>query len=227
MGEKNGFMKVYLLQTLKEIALLGGIKNKVEISSKELGKQLQTSQQSASRYLLELDKKRYIQRELGIKKQLIKITDSGENLLQDEYVDYQRIFDLSDKLYFKGTLTSGLGEGRYYTEQKGYVKQFKEKLGFSPYPGTLNIEIEHVEKNKLRLLKNHRAITIEGFNTDNRTFGNVRCFKAMLNNTKAVLVLPLRGHYSHILEFISPIFLRKKLDVEDGNSINIVIYLKE
>jgi len=220
-------MKSYLLQTLKEIALLGGIKNKVEISSKELGKQLKTSQQTASRYLLELDKKKLIKRELGIKKQLIKITDAGEKFLLEEYVDYQRIFELSDKLYFKGTVTSGLGEGRYYTEQKGYVKQFKEKLGFNPYPGTLNIEIEYVEKNKLRLLKDHRAIIIDGFQTDNRTFGNVRCFKARLNNTKAVLVLPMRGHYSQILEFISPIYLREKLNVKDGDSVNIVIYFKE
>lgn len=220
-------MKSYLLQTLKEIALLGGIKNKVEISSKELGNQLKTSQQTASRYLLELDKKKLIQRELGIKKQLIKITDSGENFLQDEYIDYQRIFELSDKLYFKGSITSGLGEGRYYTEQKGYLKQFKEKLGFTPYPGTLNIEIEYVEKNKLRLLKDHKAIIIDGFQTNNRTFGNVRCFKARLNNTKAVLVLPMRGHYSKILEFISPIYLREKLNVKDGDNVNIVIYFKK
>ena len=62
-------MKPYLLQTLKELALLGGIKNRVEISSLELANQLETSQQTASRYLVELDKKGMITRELGIKKQ--------------------------------------------------------------------------------------------------------------------------------------------------------------
>jgi len=40
-------MKPYLLETLKELALLGGIKNRVEISSLELAKQLETSQQTA------------------------------------------------------------------------------------------------------------------------------------------------------------------------------------
>ena len=67
-------MKPYLLQTLKELALLGAIKNKIEISSLELGKQIESSQQTASRYLLELDKKGMITRELGIKKQIIQIT---------------------------------------------------------------------------------------------------------------------------------------------------------
>jgi len=145
-------MKPYLLQTLKEIALLGGIKNKVELSSHELGKQINTSQQTASRYLLELDKKKLILREHGIKKQLILITDKGKNILQDEYAHYQRVFDLSDKIFFKGKVTSGLGEGKYYTEQKKYTKQFQEQLGFKPYPGTLNVEIEYVEKNKLNLI---------------------------------------------------------------------------
>ena len=70
-------MKPYLLQTIKELALLGAIKNKVEISSLELAKQLKTSQQTASRYLLDLDKNGMITRELGIKKQLIQITSMG------------------------------------------------------------------------------------------------------------------------------------------------------
>ena len=49
-------MKTYLLQMLKEIALLGALRDKIEISSIELASQIGTSQQTASRYLLELDK---------------------------------------------------------------------------------------------------------------------------------------------------------------------------
>jgi CTP-dependent riboflavin kinase len=49
---KGKLMKPYLLQTLKELALLGALKNKIEISSIELGKQIDASQQTASRYLL-------------------------------------------------------------------------------------------------------------------------------------------------------------------------------
>ena len=75
-------MKSYLLQTLKEIALLGGIKNRIEISSVELARKLETSQQTASRYLLELDQDGMITRELGIKKQLIQITVLGDEALQ-------------------------------------------------------------------------------------------------------------------------------------------------
>lgn len=217
-------MKTYLLQTLKELALLGAIKHKIEISSLELAKQLEASQQTASRYLLELDKKGLITREFGVKKQLITITSAGEETLQMEYSQYQQIFELTDRVIFEGKVVSGLGEGRYYTEQRGYVDQFKEKLGFVPYPGTLNVEIEHVERNKIRLLKDSKAINIEEFKTKNRTFGGVKCFRAEINGVNGAIVLPLRSHYSNILEFISQYYLREKLNLKDGDEVKITIY---
>jgi len=218
-------MKPYLLQILKELALLGATKNRVEISSLELAKQLETSQQTASRYLLELDKDGMITRELGIKKQLIQITGKGEKNLQEEYMQYQQIFELTNKIHFSGKIVSGMGEGKYYTKQSGYADQFKEKLDFDTFPGTLNVEIRHIEKNKLRLLKKYNAIQIDEFETDNRTFGGVKCFRATINNADGAIVLPLRSHYSNILEFISPHFLRDKLNLKDGDDVKIVIYL--
>jgi len=218
-------MKPYLLQTLKELALLGAIKNKIEISSLQLGKQIESSQQTASRYLLELDKIGMITRELGIKKQIIQITSLGEDALQNEHLQYQQIFELTDRVQFKGIVISGMGEGRYYTEQTGYVEQFKEKLGFSPYPGTLNVKIELIERNKLRFLKNNQAIEISEFKTRNRTFGAVRCFKAEINGIKGAIVLPMRSHYSNVLEFISQTYLREKLEIKDDDEVNVVIYL--
>lgn len=220
-------MKPYLLQTLKELALLGAIRNRIEISSHELAKQLETSQQTASRYLLELDNVQMVTRELGIKKQLIQITSLGTEILKEERSQYNQIFDLSNKVVFKGKVVSGMGEGKYYTEQRGYVDQFKNKLGFVPYPGTLNVEIEYVERNKLRLLKNYGGIVIDEFETKNRTFGSVLCLNATINNCKGAIVLPKRSHYSNILEFISPHYLREKLHLKDGGEVDIVIYLEK
>ena len=218
-------MKPYLLQTLKELALLGATKDKIEISSLELADQLGASQQTASRYLLELDRKGMIVRELGIKKQIIKISELGIEILKDEYFKYQQIFEMANKLYFTGRVVSGMGEGRYYTEQSGYVKQFKEKLGFVPFPGTLNVEIKQIERNRLRLLKNYNTICIDEFETENRTFGGVRCFFAEINGVEGAIVLPSRGHYSNILEIISLHHLRSKLNLSDGDEVKVVIYL--
>jgi len=218
-------MKPYLLQTLKELAMLGAVKNRIEISSLELANQLDTSQQTASRYLLDLDKQKMITRELGIKKQLIQITNTGTEVLEEEYLEYQQIFELTEKIFFKGKIISGLGEGRYYTEQKGYINQFKEKLGFIPYPGTLNVEIKYVERNKIRFLKNYNPIKINEFKTKDRSFGGVGCFRAEINGIDGAIVIPMRSHYSNILEFVSSEHLRDKLKLKDGDEVKIIIYL--
>jgi riboflavin kinase len=218
-------MKPYLLQTLKELALLGAMHNKIELSSYELAQQLHTSQQTASRYLLELDMQQMITRELGVKKQLIQITTAGTEVLEAEYARYKQIFDLSSKVVFKGKLISGMGEGKYYTEQKGYTEQFEKHLGFVPYPGTFNVEIEYIERNKLRLLRNFPGILIDEFQAENRTFGGVVCFKATVNGNEGAIVLPKRSHYTTILECISPYHLREKLKLCDGDEVEVVVYL--
>jgi riboflavin kinase len=226
IGSFEKHMKPYLLQTLKELALLGAIRNKIELSSHELAKQLETSQQTASRYLLELDTQQMITRELGVKKQLIQITSTGADLLENEYLSYKQIFDLSTKVVFKGKLISGMGEGKYYTRQKGYADQFEKQLGFVAYPGTFNVEIEYIERNKLRLLRNCGGILINEFQAENRTFGSVVCFKATINGYEGAIVLPKRSHYAIVLECISPYFLREKLKLHDGDEVEVVVYLQ-
>jgi len=220
-------MKPYLLQMLKELAMLGAIDNRVELSSAELAVQVHISQQTASRYLLDLDEMDMIKRELGVRKQLIHITEKGSDLLKDEYLQYKQIFELPLRIHLKGTIVSGMKEGTYYISQEGYVKQFTKKLGFTPYPGTLNVSIDSIEKNKIRLIKKYDGITINPFETAHRTFGGVTCFHATINTVDCVLVLPLRGHYSSILEFIAPVYLRQEIGVDDGDSVQVVIRVME
>ena len=53
-------MRLILLKTLKILALQGGTRHSVHISSAELAKKLEISQQSASRHIINLEKKGYI-----------------------------------------------------------------------------------------------------------------------------------------------------------------------
>jgi len=226
VGNKNNPLKPYLMQTLKELALLGAVHNKIELSSHELADQLHTSQQTASRYLLELDLQQMITRELGVKKQLIQITGKGAEALENEYLSYKQIFDLTNKVVFNGKVVSGMGEGKYYTGQEGYASQFEKRLGFVAYPGTLNVEIEYIERNKIRLLRSYGGIEIDEFQAENRTFGGVVCFKATINGRKGAIVLPKRSHYATVLECISPDNLRDALGLQDGDLVEVVVYLR-
>ena len=105
---------------LRKLALLGGLDDYIAVSSRELGDALEMSQQSASKRILELLDQGLIVRDLGARKQRIKITPSGSEALKQEYNEYRRIFELTDHITIHGTVKDGLGEGGYYIGQKGY-----------------------------------------------------------------------------------------------------------
>jgi riboflavin kinase, archaea type len=51
-------------------------------------------------------------------------------------------------------IASGLEQGQYFISRVGYSRQFVEKLGFVPFPGTLNVLLEGpfpAEKQAIRL----------------------------------------------------------------------------
>lgn len=224
---QNREIKPYLLEMLKELAILGAMGHRVELSSAELAEQIRISQQTASRYLLDLDAMHLIKREQGVKKQLIHITEKGTAVLKNEYLEYKHIFEMPLRVHLEGIIVSGMKEGTYYISQEGYVKQFTQKLGFTPYPGTLNVSIDQIEKNKIRIIKKSEGITIDPFMNTQRTFGGVTCFHATINDVYCVLVLPLRGHYSSVLEFIAPVSLRQSIGVEDGDTVQIVVHITD
>jgi len=218
-------MKPYLLDMLKQLAILGALHGKVELSSSQLGRKLNLSQQTTSRHLIALEKLGYIKREFGVRKQRISISDKGRRELEKEYEIYRRLFEKKDTVYISGKIISGMGEGRYYTVQEEYVRQFKEKLGFIPFPGTLNIEVDQLDLSKLHFIKSRRGIEIEAFSTPDRSFGSVMCYHASINGLKCAAVFPSRSHYSNIVELISPYNLRETLNLKDGDKVEVAIRL--
>ena len=74
-------MKPNLLAALKFIALQGGTRHPIHISSTTLSNNLGVSQQSASRYLIELVNKGYLERRLAQGGQVISILKKGIKLL--------------------------------------------------------------------------------------------------------------------------------------------------
>lgn len=214
------------IQALKELALLGAVQSFVEMSSGEFAKRLRTSQQTASRRILELERFGYLRRERGVRRQLVRLTEEGVSALLDEFSVYKRIFETPKDLRIRGRVASGLGEGRYYLDQKGYVDQFVSKLGFRPYPGTLNLEIRGAELNKLRILKASPSVLIEAFQDRERTFGAVDAWRARVREVDCAAILPQRTHHSRTLELIAVDYLRDTLKIADGDELEILVHLE-
>lgn len=210
---------------LRRIALMGGMHDYVALSSRELGDMLDMSQQSASKRILELLDNALIERDLGARRQRIRITGKGADMLRKEYLEYQKIFEMKDELVIKGNVVEGMGEGQYYVTQPGYMDQFVEKLGFKPYEGTLNVKLLPTENHKLETLRNERTIDIAGFERNGRTFGDVHCIPASIQNVECAVVIPRRSHYEDVLEVVCKYHLRRTLGLEDGDQIEVRIHL--
>lgn len=210
---------------LRKIALLGGIDDYIAVSSRELGDILEMSQQSASKRILELLELGLIVRDLGARKQRIKLTATGVDELKKEYNEHRRIFELTDHITLHGTVKDGMGEGQYYIDQEGYKVQFEKKLGFKPYPGTLNISVDKEDVGKLDVIKSTAGIPIEGFNYGGRTFGDVIAYKSKIKNIDCAIVVPARSHYVDIIEVICQYHLRRTLSLNTDDRVDVKVNL--
>ena len=206
---------------LRKIALLGGIDEYIAVSSRELGEALEMSQQSASKRILELLDEKLIIRDLGARRQRIKLTQQGVDELKKEYNEYRRIFELTDHITVRGKVAEGMGEGGYYICQKGYMEQFEKKLGFTPFEGTLNIVVDKDDIGKLELTRGTTGVHIDGFVNEGRTFGSVIAYKAKIRNIECAIIVPERSHYTDVVEIICHYHLRRTLSLGNGDSVDV------
>jgi riboflavin kinase len=219
-----------LFFTLYKLAELGAGSRTVKVSTEYLAEKIGASQQTASRHLINLEKTGWIKRTITPEGCLTKITDSGMAELKKLYSDLRLIFEAAypPSVTLEGILFSGLGEGAYYVTKEGYRKQFMEKLGFDPYPGTLNLKLTtEYDVKTMSELEAYPAIEIQGFKDESRTFGSVKCYPAIINNKeKGAVVYALRSHYNtSVLEIIAPVFLRGRLKLKDGNKVKVEILI--
>ncbi len=218
-------MKPNLVETLKQLALLGAIHEHIPVSTSQLGRLMGISQQSASVRVLELLDSGLISRNLVVRRQQLKLTDKGLEILRSEHAAYRKIFEMEGRLPVRGRVDHGMGEGFYYMSQEGYKRQFRDRLGFDPFPGTLNLRLEGREAAKVEILRNAEGVLIEGFTSGSRTFGGAKCLIATMNGVDCAVILPHRSHYDDVLEVISRHKLRDKLDLKDAQLVEVVVQL--
>jgi riboflavin kinase len=214
---------------LSELLLCGAKNNFVELTTSEIAKKIKRSQQLASKELLDLEFFGYIKRNKKSKKYTIKVTEKGYQKVYDLFLFLKTAIESFKHIIdFEGHIITGMGEGAYYMSLKGYKQQFKEKLGYEPYPGTLNIKLNsssYVEAKK-EMLK-YPSITIEGFSDKSRTFGWVKCYPAYINDSvninSSILILE-RTHYDDsIIEIIAPFSIKEQFSLKNGDFIKLKV----
>jgi len=220
-------LKTQHILTLTYLLSKGAKHNFVPITSSSLGKRIKKSQQAASNHLLELEKDGFIERIMTGRNFSLKITTKGYSEVVKLFTTLRASLDsFPSYVELQGTVVSGMGEGAYYMSLKGYTKQFKKKIGYVPFPGTLNISLiknEYIES--IHQFDALEGILIKGFSDEKRTYGWVRCFKAKLNKSIDCELIRLERtlHDKKIIELISKINLRKAAKLSDESIVTITI----
>ena len=214
---------------LYKLAQMGAYHRTIKVSTQYLAERTGVSQQTASRQLIELDNLGWIRRAITPEGCLVKLADIGKSQLVSLHQKLKAIVEAARPLSvtLEGVVFSGLGEGSYYVKQDGYRRQFLERLGFDPYPGTLNVKLVSDYDVKARQeLEGYPAVEVEGFKDETRTFGPVRCYPTLINNkAKGALLLALRTHYDvRVLEIIAPQYLRSQLRLKDGQKVKVEVF---
>jgi len=129
---------------------------------------------------------------------------------------------LARKITLKGRVFSGGGTGSFFVSLPWAEKQFKEKLGFSPYPGTLNLQLaSRMDTENLRKAEGIKIEPPEGFHGG-------RCFKALVMGKVlgAVVVPDVQGYPPDLLEILAPVNLRRVLELRDGMEVEVTVWLE-
>jgi riboflavin kinase len=215
--------------TLVELLLLGAKSRFIPLTTEGLAGQLGKSQQAVSQHILELERQGYIEREREGRRFNIKLTDKAVNDLTSYYLTLRSVLEEAPDIFeFSGELFTGLGEGAYYVSMSGYAKQFKEKLGFEPFPGTLNLRLDtRTDRVQVEQLSSRTGILIDGFTDGTRSFGALRVFPALIEDERGAILAIDRTHYDvSVLELIAPKNLRDALGLKDGSKVSVKAFLQ-
>jgi riboflavin kinase len=124
------------------------------------------------------------------------------------------------KIVLRGTVFSGKGEGRKFIDLPWVKQQIREKLGFTPYMGTLNILLSKESIKQKKLLENAQRFEIypeKGYCTG-------ILIKAYIESLECAIIIPEISNYSSdVLEVIAYLYLREHFNISDGNQVTVTV----
>lgn len=118
----------------------------------------------------------------------------------------------------QGIVQSGLGQGNSFTQLEWVRQQFRDKVGFDPYPGTLNLRV--LDWNGLAGLRAERGIRIE---PGAPGFCAAKCFHVKIGERVAgAWIIPeVPGYPDDLVELMAPVCLRDTLGLKPGDLVPV------
>ena len=127
------------------------------------------------------------------------------------------------QIIFRGTVFSGKGEGRKFIALPWVKRQIEEKLGFTPYLGTLNLRLNEENAKQKGLLDKAGDFEI----SPEKGFCRGILIKAVLEGVECVIVMPQIADYPrNVLEVIAARNLRERFKLVDGSEVNVKVMVR-
>jgi riboflavin kinase len=120
-----------------------------------------------------------------------------------------------------GKIVSGVKQGAFFTQLDWFQSQCRDLLGFTPYPGTLNLELSNDDVPIVETLESEAEIE---FIPPDSEFCSGKGFPIVVQGIRAAVVIPaeeVRVHGKNIIEIISDQRLKDVLNVDDGDSVRV------
>jgi len=130
---------------------------------------------------------------------------------------------MSKNQILKGRVVSGAKKAAFFTQLDWVLKQCSEKLGFKPFPGTLNIELLSENLPDVESIQKEKRIELV---PPDPTFCIAQVLPISIEGIDAAVIIPeemVRMHGKNIIEVIAPVSLKDALNIDDGDTVILTI----
>ncbi|MBW1997994.1 MAG: CTP-dependent riboflavin kinase [Deltaproteobacteria bacterium] len=127
------------------------------------------------------------------------------------------------ELLVRGKVVGGVRKASCFTRLDWVQRQCLEKLGFRPYPGTLNLEVGDDVLELLESVKGEGSILLT---PPNEEYCTAQTLPVRMGTVRGAIIIPeedARVHGKNVLEIIAPLRLRIALNLKDGDVLTVRI----
>ena len=122
-----------------------------------------------------------------------------------------------------GKVVSGKGEAAFFTQLDWVREQCRDKLGFHPYPGTLNLALIEDSIPVIEALQREKGIELI---PPDSNFCAANAFPVTIETVTGAIIVPVedvRVHGKSIIELMAPVRLKTALNIDDGDPVTVRI----
>ena len=130
---------------------------------------------------------------------------------------------MNDQWILVGKVVGGVKQAATFTQLAWVQEQCAEKLGFRPYPGTLNLEIAEISLPEIEDLRLEDGVELV---PPDPAFCAAKTLPLTIEGVDGAMIVPpddVNVHEKNIIEILAPLRLKDALSIEDGSTVTVKI----